>query len=368
MATGVRRTAPKVAIYGYIKSDEGCSAAVYDTANDDWHGVGIKANCSTAGEETPDLKWLSSVIEKHLGINYTDIQEDEDEAWKTDEMDPQGASFTIQIWPRKEMLDYGCRSTDKFETTLLDITNLRRLDAIAYRCFWKDQDCVLKYIETDADSTVIESEIERRSALIEMSQIPASQAKSEMSRRFCVVPILAVVVADWHPAKPGKVVGILMPYAGEDLAKKRKKSGSNLDLTLQQLQGLVRGVRELGACEVVHGDIKPWNTLLQPSAAAAGPARLMLIDIGMELLGYPGDARALGNVLLFCLENAPALRNDEQAGLRVMYAAKELLNAKLDKAIEYLSATKLIHVESKGVTEAEIESLREELWPRPNVH
>ncbi|KAK9442047.1 Protein kinase-like domain protein [Metarhizium brunneum] len=332
------RSAPKIAIHGHIARPGGkCSAVVYDTANHDWHGVEVEITCRGAEEKTTDITWLSCIIEEHLRRSYVDIREDPDHEWSADETDCQNNSYTIRIWPRSRVLFYGHR-TDIFQPTALDIKSPQPLGHRVYRCSWKGQECVLKYIETDTDVGAIELEIEKRKDLINKAQIPANQVNSEMSRRFCLVPILAVVVADWQPRKPNTVVGILMPYAGEDLGILAKNSGGNLPITLQQLQDLVRGVRELRKYELFQGDIRPWNTLLQPSTTASKP-RLMLIDIDMELPGYPGDAKALGKLLRWCLENSMALSEDKQAKIKLINAVKALLSENFDMAIDCLTAT-----------------------------
>ncbi|EXU94622.1 hypothetical protein X797_012306 [Metarhizium robertsii] len=333
------RSAPKITIHGHIARPGGrCSAAVYDTANDDWHGVEVEVTCGGAEEKTTDITWLSCIIEEHLRHNYVDIRGDPDHEWSADVTDCPDNSYIIRIWPRNRMLFYGHRSTNTFQSTALDIKNPHPLGHRVYRCSWKGQDCVLKYIETDSDVVAIELEIEKRKDLINKAQIPVNQVNSEMSMRFCLVPILAVVVADWQPTKPKTILGILMPYAGEDLGTLAKSSGGNLPITLQQLQDLVRGVRDLGKYELVQGDIRPWNTLLQPSATAAKP-RLMLIDIDMELPGYPGDAKALGNLLCWCHENSLALSEDEQANVRLINAVNALSSGNFDMAIDCLSTT-----------------------------
>ncbi|KID83323.1 hypothetical protein MGU_09414 [Metarhizium guizhouense ARSEF 977] len=334
------RCSPKITIHGHIARPGGkCSAVVYDTANDDWHGVELEVTSHGAEEKTTDMKWLSCIIEEYLRHSYVDIRADPDHEWSADGTDCRDNSYTIRIWPRNRMLFYGHRSTDTFQPTAFDIKNPHPLGYRVYRCSWKGQDCVLKYIESDTDAGAIEMEIEKRKDLINKAQIPANQVNSEMSRRFCLVPILAVVVADWQPTKPKTIVGILMPYAGEDLGILAKNSGGNLPITLQQLQDLVRGVRELGKYELVQGDIRRWNTLLQPSTTAAKPS-LMLIDIDMELPGYPGDAKALGKLLRWCLENSAALSEDKQAKVKLINAVKALLSENFDMAIDCLSATK----------------------------
>jgi hypothetical protein len=73
---------------------------------------------------------------------------------------------------------------------------------------------------------------------------------------------------------------------------------------------VVRGVKRLGECGVVHGDIKYWNTVLLQEQEG-GEGRLVLIDLGMVAPGYDGDAWALGRLLLWCVENGRGLREDE---------------------------------------------------------
>lgn len=166
------------------------------------------------------------------------------------------------------------------------------------------------------------------------------QISGEMVRRFCLVPILVVVIADRKPWKPGTVAGILMPYAGKDLESLVRNSNADLPLTLTHLLDLVRGVRELAKSGVQHGDITYWNTVLQPAGQGSGPTKLMLIDAGSEAPEYDGDARALGMLLLWCLENAIALRQDRQARAIVVAAASALVNENFDGALSCLSTRK----------------------------
>ncbi|KID93237.1 Protein kinase-like domain protein, partial [Metarhizium majus ARSEF 297] len=238
--------------------------------------------------------------------------------------------------PIRKSLCYGHKRSDRLPATAVDnLKNLTYISRSADRCTWNDQDSVFKRIEFDVDVEVIEDEIQTRETLIHaMGPMPVTQTNNEMARRFRLVPILAVVLADRKPWKPGTVAGILMPYAGEDLESFVRNSNTGLSLTLTQLLDLVQGVRELEKCGAQHGDIKHWNTVLQPTG------KLMLIDAGSEAPEYDGDARALGTLLLWCLENTPALRQDRQAKAMVVAAASALVNGNFDAALSCLSARK----------------------------
>ncbi|KAG8408724.1 hypothetical protein J3459_011005 [Metarhizium acridum] len=262
--------------------------------------------------------------------------------WNTVRMNAEGDQVTFDCQPNENVdrpirksLSYGHKCTDRLPTTAVEtLQNLTYISRSADRCTWQNQECVFKRIEFDVDVQVIEDEIRTREALIRsMGSIPAAPVHSEMARRFCLVPIIAVVVADRRPWKSGSVAGILMPYAGEDLETLARNS-NDLPLTLAWLLDLVRGVGELAACGVQHGDIKYWNMVLETTG------RLGLIDAGSEAPGYDGDAGALGRLLLWCLENARALRRDTQAKAMVVAAASALVDGDFDGAVGCLSARK----------------------------
>ncbi|TWU73788.1 hypothetical protein ED733_004075 [Metarhizium rileyi] len=318
-----------------------------------WHDpvVEIYSNLITpwVEAEIEDDQLLSSTIAGHLRQHYAANRKEP--PWNTIRMNAEGSTVTFDSQPCEKVdrpirksLCYGHKRTDRLPTTAVDnLKNLTYISRSADRCTWNDQDCVFKRIEFDVDVEVIEDEIQTRETLIHaMGRIPATQINGEMVRRFCLVPILAVVIADRKPWKPGTVAGVLMPYAGKDLESLLRDSNAtdDLPLALTQLLDLVRGVRELAKSGVQHGDIKYWNTVLQPTGQGSGPAKLMLIDAGSEAPEYDGDTRALGTLLLWCLENAPALRQDRQAKAMVVAAASALVNEDFDGALSCLSTRK----------------------------
>lgn len=194
------------------------------------------------------------------------------------------------------------------------------------RCRWKDDDCAFKRIEFDCDVEGIEREIKTRETLLQALDLPFEAANKIMEERFCVLPMLAVVVDGNND-----VVGILMPFGGpslESLAESASEmtsavpvpavsASTELGVTVEQLRDLVRGVRELARVGVVHGDINDRNTLLKPpldhkasamitTTATAAAAhyeqnRLVLIDFGDLAPEYKNDAFALGELLLWCM-------------------------------------------------------------------
>ena len=147
---------------------------------------------------------------------------------------------------------------------------------------------------------------------------------AEMTRQFCVVPVLAVVIGDRAPWKHGTVAGVLTPFCGKDLEMlARPGVGEGFSVTVTQLAEVVRGVRRMGDCGVVHGDIKYWNAVLQQREGGE-EAKLVLIDLGMEAPEYEGEAKALGTLLLWCVENVKGLREDVRLKARVVTAAAAL--------------------------------------------
>ncbi|OAQ67620.1 alpha-L-fucosidase [Pochonia chlamydosporia 170] len=266
---------PVVEIYSnLITPGIRCSAEGYDLANRRWYCLKVEA-------EIDDDQLLSSTIAGHLRQYYAANRKEP--PWNTIRINAdivEGSLVTFDYQPCdkvnrpiRKSLYYGHKRTDRLPTT--DIDNLKNLTYIsrsADRCTWNDdQDCVFKRIEFDVDIEVIKDEIQTRETLIRaihVGQIPATQISGEMVqisgemvRRFCLVPILAVVIGDRKPWKPGTVAGILMPYAGKDLESLVRNSNADLPLTLTQLLDLVRGVRELAKSGVQHGDITYWNTV-----------------------------------------------------------------------------------------------------------
>lgn len=245
--------------------------------------------------------------------------------------------------PIQKSLCYGNQPHNRLPTT--SIENLDKLTYIsrsADRCNWNNQDCVFKRIEFDVDIEVIETEIQTRETLINsMNKIPTEQVNTEMARRFCLVPILAVVIGNRQPWKLDTVAGFIMPYAGSDLELLSRSSDTDLHITITHLRDLVRGVKELSRLGVQHGDIRYWNTVLQTAVQDDdSPDRLILIDAGCEAPDYDGDARALATLLYWCLENAPSLKRDRQAKAILVAAASALADEDFDTALSCLSARK----------------------------
>lgn len=328
---------PVVEIYSnLITPGVRCSAEGYDLANRRWYCLKVEA-------EIEDDQLLSSTIMGHLRQYYAANQEEP--PWNTIQMNADGSLVTFNSQPSdkvnrpiRKSLHYGHnKDTDRLPTTAIkNLKNLSHISRSADWCTWNNQDCVFKRIEFDVDVEVIKDEIEIRETLIRaIGQMPATQINNEMARRFCLVPILAVVIADRMPWKPGTVAGILMPYAGKDLESLVRNSNANLSLTLTQLLDLVRGVQELAKAGAQHGDIKYWNTVL-----CSGLTKLILIDAGSEAPEYDGDAKALETLLLWCLEHAPALRQDRQAKAMVVAAASALVNGNFDGVLSCLSTRK----------------------------
>ncbi|KAK2598140.1 hypothetical protein QQS21_005691 [Conoideocrella luteorostrata] len=304
---------PVVEIYSnLITPGVRCSAEGYDLANRRWYCLKVEA-------EIEDDQLLSSTIAGHLRQYYAANRKEP--PWNTIRMNAEGSIVTFDSQPCdkvnrliRKSLCYGHKPTDRLPTTAIDnLKNLTYISRSADRCTWNNnQDCVFKRIEFDVDVEVIEDEIQTRETLIyAMGQMPSTQINS-----------------------------ILMPYAGKDLESLVRNSNADLPLNLTQLLDLVRGVRELAKSGVQHGDIKYWNTVLQPTGQGSGLAKLMLIDSGSEAPEYDGDARALGTLLLWCLENALALRQDRQARAIVVAAASALVNENFDGALSCLSTRK----------------------------
>ncbi|KAK2595806.1 hypothetical protein QQS21_006570 [Conoideocrella luteorostrata] len=305
---------PVVEIYSnLITPGVWCSADGYDLANRRWYCLKVKA-------EIKDDQWLLSTIAEQIRQYYAANREES--PWNTIRTDAQGSPVTFGSKPDdtvdrliRKSLYYGHKCADR-----LPMTDTGR-------------------IEFDVDVEVMEGEIQTRETLIHaMDQIPATQINSEIARRFCLVPILAVVIAEKKPWKAGTVAGILMPYAGKDLEIIARDGNTGMPLTLPQLLDLVRGVRELAKSGAKHGDIKYWNTVLQPKCQGSDhPAELTLIDAGSEAPEYGGDTRVLGMLLLWCLENAPALRRDKQVKALVVAAASALVDGNFDGALSCLA-------------------------------
>ncbi|OIW33772.1 hypothetical protein CONLIGDRAFT_191406 [Coniochaeta ligniaria NRRL 30616] len=329
---------PEVEIFSnLITPGTCCSAEAYDLANRRWYRLDVDA-------EVQDEDWLSSTVAKHVREFYS--ANEKVPPWNTIKTTARGSPVTFETKPDgyvdrpiTKSLSYGLEPTDKLPTTAFDqLENLTYISRSADRCTWHGKDCVFKRIEFDVDIKPIMTEIRIRESLINaIGSAGPADANAEMLRRFLVVPVLAVVIGKSKPWKPGTVAGILMPFAGQDLEILARDADLPLPITEHQLWDLVRGVRELGKCGVEHGDIKYWNTVLQPAEGEDASAKLVLIDLGSVAPGYDGDAKALGALLLWCLEHVPALRENQATMAKVDAAAAALAEEDFDTALESLS-------------------------------
>ncbi|KAK1768690.1 hypothetical protein QBC33DRAFT_355901 [Phialemonium atrogriseum] len=316
-----------------------CSAEAYDLANRRWYRLEVDA-------EVLDEDWLSSTVAKHVRESYAANKEVP--PWNTIKTTARGSPVTFETKPDDRVdrlitksLSYGSEATNKLPTTTFDqLESLTYISRSADRCTWHGKDCVFKRIEFNVDIKPIMKEIRIRETLIDaIGPVGIADVNAEITRRFLVVPVLAVVIGNLKPWKPGTVAGVLMLFAGPDLEILARDADVALPITERQLRDLVRGVRDLGKCGVEHGDIKYWNTVLQPAEEddAAAAAKLLLIDLGSVAPEYDGDAKALGALLLWCLERAPTLKENEAARARVDAAAAALAEEDFDAALESLS-------------------------------
>lgn len=167
--------------------------------------------------------------------------------------------------------------------------------------------------------------------------------------------------------EPGKqshtVAGFITPYMGRSLelfgavnpnqdvtsseeqapsmpANRCLTTTADMPITMHQLLDLVKGVKELSACGVTHGDICYWNIVLEesePRFASSAAPRLLLIDMGDTAPDYENDAVALADVLLWCLKHSSRLREDEAFRKIVIVASASLKEVDFDGAIGLLS-------------------------------
>jgi hypothetical protein len=321
---------PVVEIFSNLITPTVCySAEAYDLANRRWYRLDVTE------AEVPSDDWLSSTVADHIRAYYTTHKTAP--PWNTISMPARSGPATFSTRPDdrvsrpiRQSLSYGAALTtkDKLPTTMVDeLERLTYISRAADRCVWRGRDCVFKRIEFDVDIKGMAREIRAREALIEAMGSSLGEGVDvglEMTRQFLVTPILAVVLAERKPWKVGSVAGVLMPYCGEDLEMLVRDPQARLPITASQLWNLVRGVKWLGECGVVHGDIRYWNTVLQPSERD-GESRLVLIDLGNVAPEYDGDAKALGRLLLWCLDHSRDLRDDSGARAKVIAAAAALL-------------------------------------------
>ncbi|KAK3945568.1 hypothetical protein QBC46DRAFT_444976 [Diplogelasinospora grovesii] len=367
-----------------------CFAAAYDLANRRWYQLDVGDAAAdwhhdTRLDEVPDDEWLSST--NTISTNSSGF--------------PVSFALSEEALVRRpisERFSYGHRPCDKLPTTrfkqLCDKTYLSRG---ADTCLWDGRRCVFKRVEFDCDVESQENEIRTREAIIQCIERDLGSASEDqnyvMERRFNVVPILAVVLHDetsnWivsssYQAAANKdyylhdeeedntehhhshqIAGFLMPYAGRSLdlmilgtpaadstdrfrctASTSPAMGSSssaaamtdLPISEEQLLDLACGIQKLSRCDIVHGDICHWNVVLtQPESTALQAARLLLIDLGDIAPDYEGDADALGNLLLWCLEHSAELKDTTAIRKRIVIAAALLKAGDLDRAIGVLS-------------------------------
>lgn len=320
-----------------------CSADAYDLANRRWYRLDV----DTVVE---DDEWLASTVSKHISAYYTANRQPP--PWNTVKTTKTGSPVTFATEPDDqvgrlitESLSYGSGAGDKLPTTTFDqLNDLSYMSRAADRCTWQGKDCVFKRIEFSIDVRGITKEIRAREALIDAMQMghlckeQMDHVNQEMTRRFLVVPILAVVIAQGDPWEPGTVAGLLMPFAGRDLEIWAREQGEHaVPVRGKHLRELVRGVRELDKCGIQHGDIKYWNTVLQPATEEkSGEPEISIIDMGSTAPDYQGDAKALGDLLLWCLDHSATLKNDEAANSRVKAAVAALNHKDFDTALQAL--------------------------------
>lgn len=125
----------------------------------------------------------------------------------------------------------------------------------------------------------------------------------------------------------------------------------DMPITMAQLLDLVKGVRELSRCGVIHGDVCYWNIVLEelePRLAASSTPRLLLIDMGDTAPDYENDAVALADVLLWCLKPSSRLREDEASRKMLIVASALLKKVDFDGAIGLSSPASVFEYENKA--------------------
>ncbi|KAH9909412.1 hypothetical protein F4778DRAFT_716653 [Xylariomycetidae sp. FL2044] len=348
----------------------------------------------------PDDEWLSSTVEKHIKAHHRSTATLP--PWNTVNTNSSGSPVAFELSkealvrrPIRESFSYGYKPSDRLPTTRFEqLREKRYLGRGADYCLWNDRKCVFKRIEFDCDVESHENEIRTREALIRCIEENPGSASGDpdhvMESLFNVVPIIAVVLHDetsnWivssRPAgeddieeedpadeddvqeedpehRSHQVAGFLTPYAGRSLdllvtptvdsgslgsttstspATNSSSVTADLPINEEQLLDLVCGVHKLSKCGIIHGDICYWNVVLaQP---ALQNARLLLIDMGEVAPDYEGDADALGNFLLWCLERSTELRDADATRKRILIAAAMAKTGHLDRAIGVLSPCK----------------------------
>ncbi|KAI0011987.1 hypothetical protein F4779DRAFT_569917 [Xylariaceae sp. FL0662B] len=374
-----------------------CSAAAYDLANRRWYQLNVGDPIAldadwhhdTRLDKIPDDEWLSSTVEKHIEAYYRSTAALP--PWNTINTNSSGFPVAFELSeealvrrPILERFSYGYKPSDKLPTTRFkQLREKTYLSRGADYCLWYDRKCVFKRIEFDCDVESHENEIRTREAIIRCIERDPGSASEDpdyvMESLFNVVPILAVVLHDetsnWivssRPADEDhlhdedtehhshQVAGFLMPYVGRSLdllgtptadsdrlgpttstspAIDSSSTTTDLPINEEQLLDLVCGIQKLSRCGIVHGDICHWNVVLAQPALQT--ARLLLIDMGDVAPDYEGDADALGNLLLWCLEHSTELKDAAATRKRIVIAAALLKGGHLDRAIGVLSPSK----------------------------
>jgi hypothetical protein len=198
------------------------SAEAYDMPNRRWYRLEIAK--ITAQSEVPESGWVSSTVANHISTSYAVHKIPP--WWNTIIMTSRDSAATFrnrtddQVSSRGNQcpeLTYGTAPTDKLPTTSIeDLEQITFASPSTDRCIWRGQDCAFKRIEFGFDIEGFAEEIRAHETLINViGPLPEGRdLNSEILRRFCVVPILAVVIRNRAPWPPGTVTGLLMPYLG----------------------------------------------------------------------------------------------------------------------------------------------------------
>ncbi|KND91733.1 hypothetical protein TOPH_03834 [Tolypocladium ophioglossoides CBS 100239] len=238
---------PVVVIYGnLITPGVRCSANAYDLGNRRWYQLNVDS-------QVTDDDWLSNVVAKHIREHYSAHQAPP--PWNAINTTTSGDSVSFEAKPRgrvdrpiTEVLKYGHQPGHKLPTTTFDqLKEKTYLSRGADYCLWNGIKCVFKRIEFDVDMQSFAREIKTRETLIDcMGDIDQRDVAHEMSARFKIVPILAVVTQEPGLGQDDNVVGFLMPFEGDSLEMLADRSpDSTVPVTETHLWDLAHGVREL---------------------------------------------------------------------------------------------------------------------------
>ncbi|KAI1401081.1 hypothetical protein F4819DRAFT_496924 [Hypoxylon fuscum] len=310
---------PEVIIYNHsVYPGVSCSANAYDVANRKWYELNVDSIVK-------DEDWMENLITKYISDYYSQHGSMPD--FNVINTTCRGTPTTFEKKPNDHVarkiqgnIHYGRGPADIFPTTTFNqIKQKYYLSRSSDRCIWHDTDCVFKRIEFVEDLDAIDREIRSREALAAALE----PLDSTMDQKFHVLPILAVV--NQH-SETDEVLGIMLPYGGQSLESLAggyqygmgapsgvdppPKPLPSLPITEEQIQGLVRGIREMANAGVVHGDINDRNTLLTPDN------RLVLIDLGEVAPDYISDAYALGTMILWAVEKVSWTKPDAEERAR----------------------------------------------------